>query len=31
MKIHNIILITPNVVNSNMKYMQIYVTLFFVI
>ena len=25
MKIHDIILITPNVVNSNMKYMQTYV------
>ena len=31
MKIHDIIFITSNVVNSNMKYMQTYVMSFFVI
>ena len=31
MKIHDIILITSNVVNSNMKYIQTYVISFFII
>ena len=31
MEIHDIILITPNVVNSNLKYMQTYVMSIFVI